>query len=110
MEGYYLFVIIVGMALVTYVPRFVPTLFVDHVKMPQWVHHWLRSIPYAAMGALIFPGILQIQKGNMAPGIVGGLVAVILSLFKVNLIIVLLGSIAAVIGWEYFKRNGLLPL
>lgn len=109
MEEYYLFVIILGMSIVTYVPRFVPTLFVDHVKMPQWVHHWLRSIPYAAMGALIFPGILQIQKGNMAPGVVGGLVAVLLSLLKVNLIMVLLGSITAVIGWEYLITKDLLP-
>lgn len=110
MEKYYLYVMILGMSIVTYLPRFVPTLFVDHVKMPQWVHHWLRSIPYAAMGALIFPGILQIQKGNMAPGIVGGIMAIILSLLKVNLIVVLLGSIAAVIGWEYLITKGLLPL
>lgn len=101
MDDSIIFLVILGMAIVTYIPRLLPGLFMDHVKMPDWVQHWLRSIPYAAMGALIFPGILHIQKGNMAPGIVGGIVAVVLSLCKANLIVVLLGSILSVIGWEF---------
>jgi branched-subunit amino acid transport protein len=103
MEEYLLFLVILGMSLVTYIPRLLPALFLDQLQMPAWVHNWMKSIPYAALGALIFPGILQIQEGDMSPGIVGGIVAVILSLFKVNLIYVLLGSILGVIGWAYIR-------
>jgi branched-subunit amino acid transport protein len=104
MESYMIFIVILGMALVTYIPRLLPALFLDQLKLPDWAKNWMKSIPYAALGALIFPGILQIREGDIAPGIVGGMVAVVLSLFKVNLIYVLLGSIFAVIGWEYIMK------
>ncbi|HBI05002.1 MAG TPA: branched-chain amino acid transporter [Paenibacillaceae bacterium] len=103
MEQYLLFAVILGMALVTYIPRLLPALFLDQLQMPSWLQNWMKSIPYAALGALIFPGILQVQEGDLSPGIVGGIVAVILSFLKVNLIYVLLGSIFAVIGWEYIR-------
>lgn len=104
MDSYIIFAMILGMALVTYIPRLLPALFLDRLELPEWAKNWMKSIPYAALGALIFPGILQIREGDPAPGIVGGMVAVILSLLKVNLIYVLLGSILAVISWEYFMR------
>lgn len=103
MEGYLIFILILGMSFVTYIPRLLPALFLDQLQLPTWLQHWMKSIPYAALGALIFPGILQIQEGDVSPGIVGGIVAVILSLLKVNLIYVLLGSILAVMGWEYIR-------
>ena len=51
-----LLLIILGMAVVTYLPRMLPVLIIDRFTPPAWLNRWLKSIPYAALGALIFPG------------------------------------------------------
>lgn len=80
-------VIIVGMALVTYIPRLLPGLLFEHYHMPERFKRWLQNIPYAALGALIFPGIIHTE--NPLLGIIGGVTAVVLSLFDLHLVIVM---------------------
>lgn len=92
-----LFLIILGMSLVTYIPRLLPVFVMDRFAVPGWAGRWLKSIPYAALGALIFPGILTVEKGLPAAGLVGGLVAVAISWFRMNVMFVIGGSILAVI-------------
>ncbi|WP_318036202.1 AzlD domain-containing protein [Halobacillus amylolyticus] len=53
--------VIIGMAVVTAVPRFLPAFIIDQAKFPKWVDRWLNAIPYAALGALIFPGIISVK-------------------------------------------------
>lgn len=89
--------IILGMMVVTYIPRLLPMLFMDRFHFPAWFQNWLKSIPYAALGALIFPGILQVQEGQPIPGIVGGIVAAVLALFNVHIVLVMAGAILAAI-------------
>jgi len=36
--------VIVGMALVTYIPRLLPALFLDRFQFPDWFRKWLQSI------------------------------------------------------------------
>lgn len=91
------YTIIIGMAVVTYIPRVLPSFIIGSLKMPRWVNRWLQSIPYAALGALIFPGILTIDSEAPVIGIIGGAVALIISWFKVNAMFSVVGSILAVI-------------
>ena len=44
-----------GMGLVTYVPRWVPLLFLTQRRLPQWFVEWLDLIPVAILSALIVP-------------------------------------------------------
>lgn len=88
--------IILAMALVTFVPRLLPVFIMDKLALPSWGNKWLKSIPYAALGALIFPGVLNIEEGLPILGLVGGLVAAILAYLKLHTIYVILGSIAIV--------------
>lgn len=88
--------IIIGMALVTIIPRLIPAFIVDKVNFPNWVNNWLNVIPYAALGALIFPGLLTVIPEQPCIGFVGGLTAVALALFRLNIIVVLLGASATV--------------
>ena len=37
--------VIVSMALVTYIPRLLPALFLDRFQFPAWFRKWLQSIP-----------------------------------------------------------------
>src|SRR5690625_2597050 len=88
--------IIVGMALVTMIPRLLPVFIVDQINFTPWINQCLNAIPYAALGALIFPGILSVYPDQPKIGIFGGIIAIILSLFGLNIIFVVLGAIATV--------------
>src|SRR5690625_7508186 len=68
--------IIIGMSLVTMIPRVIPAFVVGQLEFKSWLNRWLNAIPYAALGALIFPGIMSVQEGQPHIGLVGGLVAI----------------------------------
>ena len=51
--------IILGMTAVTYIPRALPAVILDKLKFSAKVEKFLKLIPYTAMTALIFPGILS---------------------------------------------------
>lgn len=86
--------IIIGMAIATIIPRIIPVFLVNKLVFKEWVNNWLRAIPYAALGALIFPGILSVIDGKPYIGIVGGLVAVVLAYIGLNVVFVVIGAIA----------------
>ena len=88
--------IIIGMALATIIPRIIPVFIVNKLMFKEWVNNWLRAIRYAALGALIFPGILSVIDGKPHIGILGGIVAVILAYVGLNVVIVVVGAIATV--------------
>lgn len=94
--------LILGMAIVTYIPRLLPALFLDRFKFPPWFQKWLRNIPYAALGALIFPGVLFVEKDQPLIGLAGGLTAFLLAMLNLHLTLVMTGTIAAVIIFQYF--------
>lgn len=89
-------VIIIGMSLATMIPRFIPAFIVDKFIFKDWVNRWLQAIPYAALGALIFPAILSVKEGEPHVGIIGGIVAIILAYLRLNIIFVVIGAIATV--------------
>lgn len=90
-----LWVVVLGMAVVTYLPRMVPMVFMKGIHLPRFWMSFLRHVPYAVLGALIFPGILS-STGNSASAIFGGAVALLLSWARVSIILTVLGSIATV--------------
>jgi branched-subunit amino acid transport protein len=49
--------IVAGMALVTYVPRWLPLFFLAQQRLPRWFVEWLDLIPVAILSALIFPDL-----------------------------------------------------
>ena len=89
-----LLVLVLGMALVTYLPRMLPLVLLQNVELPSFVRQFMKYIPYAALGALIFPGILS-STGNehIESAIVGCGLSVILAWFEMNLIFVVLGGV-----------------
>ncbi|MGP4073616.1 AzlD domain-containing protein [Piscibacillus sp. B03] len=87
---------IIGMAIVTAVPRFIPAFFVGQTTFKPWVNRWLNAIPFAALGALIFPGIMTVIEDRPLVGIAGGVIAAIIALFNVNVIFAVIGAIVTV--------------
>lgn len=84
---------IIGMGLVTYIPRMLPFVLFKGKELPPFIQGVLKNVPYATLGALIFPGILFFQK-DIWYGILGAAAAFIIAFLGANVIIVVLGSIA----------------
>lgn len=91
-----IYILILGMLIVTYIPRAVPAFLVDTLSPNRRFKKFLELIPYTAMASLIFPGVLSVDASNMLVGVVGALVAVLLSLIKnVPVAFVVVGAVLA---------------
>lgn len=84
---------LLGMTIVTYIPRAFPLTFLEGKELPPVVSGVLRNIPYAVLGALIFPAILYVQEGHLLFGIIGTVVAFSLAIIFENVMVVVLGTI-----------------
>jgi len=58
MEDNTILLIIIGMAVVTYLPRLIPLLALAGKKLPEPLAAWLRHVPPAVLAALLIPSIL----------------------------------------------------
>ncbi|GIO04003.1 branched-chain amino acid ABC transporter [Brevibacillus reuszeri] len=47
------FLIIVGSALVTFLPRVVPLMVLSRMELPEWGIRWLNYVPISVMAALV---------------------------------------------------------
>jgi branched-subunit amino acid transport protein len=86
---------IAGMMIVTWVPRFVPLMLSRDIPLPRWIRRWLSGFPYAALGALIFPGILGAIPDAPLVALGAGLVALVVALKARSPVIPVLAAIAA---------------
>lgn len=89
-----IFLLIVGMALVTYIPRALPALIMGKFKLPHWFEVFLKYLPFAAIGALICPGIFTIDSGKPICTLLTVIVAFALAVYKKNTALTILGSTA----------------
>lgn len=55
--GAYL-LLVAGMGVVTYLPRWLPLLTLSRRRLPQWLIDWLGLIPVALLSALVAPALL----------------------------------------------------
>ncbi|MGN1401452.1 MAG: AzlD domain-containing protein [Bacillus sp. (in: firmicutes)] len=95
METQAAFMMIISMGIVTYIPRMLPFVLLGGRSLPSFIQGILKNIPYAVLGALIFPGIFFVQEGNILYGATGLAVALIIAWTGANIIFVVLGSIVA---------------
>ncbi|RFU62293.1 AzlD domain-containing protein [Bacillus sp. V59.32b] len=93
--------IIIGMAVVTYIPRLLPFVLFKGKEMPPFLQGVLKNIPYATLGALIFPGILLIQE-DITYGLIGAAAAFLIAFLGANVIVVVLGAIAVLSVYTVF--------
>lgn len=88
-----IFWIILGMAAVTYIPRMLPLVFFNGDSLSPRLKWMLNHLPYALLGALVFPGIFTINQTDIWFGVIGGLSAFIMAYFGANLVWVIISSI-----------------
>jgi branched-subunit amino acid transport protein len=94
-------IMIIGMATVTYIPRMLPFVMFRGKELPPFLQGVLKNVPYATLGALIFPAILFIQE-DIWYGLIGAAAAFIVAFMGANVIVVVIGSISVLTLYSYF--------
>lgn len=102
MDGNKVFLLILGMAIVTYIPRAIPAVLVERMRFGPRAEKFLRLIPYTAMAALILPGVLTVDGERPYIGLIGGAVAGALAWRKCPLMVCVLAAIGADFLLYYF--------
>lgn len=89
-----IYLLILGMALVTYLPRIIPFVLIGEKKLSPKFEEFLSYIPYAALGALIFPGSFDAIPNHELVSVIGISIAFFLGYLKNGIIIPVMGAIA----------------
>ena len=76
---------ILGCAVVTFIPRLIPAIFVGRINFSIKTEKFLDLIPYTALSALIIPGVLTVDNQLWYIGLIGAIVAAGLAWKKVPL-------------------------
>lgn len=87
--------IILIMALVTYVIRAIPIVFLNKKIESKWIRSFLEFTPYAVLGAMTFPNIIY-STGNITAAIIGFIIAIILAYMEKSLVTVALSAVTIV--------------
>lgn len=81
------------MAVVTYLPRAIPAVLFQKIRIGKRIEKFLKLIPYTAMSALIFPGVITVDASNPWIGIAGGALAALLAIKKCPVMLCVLAAI-----------------
>jgi len=88
--------IIIGMTIVTYIPRLIPFLIINGKPLPNKLRQFLNYVPYTALGALIIPSAIDAIPNKPIVSIVGLSFAACYSYVKGGIIITVIGTIGIV--------------
>ena len=87
-------ILVLGMTLVTYIPRMLPAVLLEKLRFGSKAEKFLQLIPYTAMAALVFPGILTMDAARPYIGLAGGAAAALLAWKRLPVIVCVLAAIA----------------
>jgi len=88
--------LIIGMAIVTYIPRVIPFLTISNKELPNKLKLFLEFVPYTALGALLMPGVITAIPNQPLISLAGLSFACFYSWKKGGMIIPVVGSITVV--------------
>lgn len=92
---------IIGMGIVTFLPRMLPFIMFRGKELHPFIQGVLKNVPYATLGALIFPAVLYIQE-DIWYGVIGAGAAFLAAFLGANVIVVVIGSIAVLSAYSLF--------
>ena len=88
-------VLILGMTAVTYLPRLAPFLLLRNAKLHPFIEKFLQVLPICALGALLFPDLLDSIPGKPLAACAGVFIAGAVSLTKGGLLLSVIAGVAA---------------
>lgn len=62
MDQKIIFLTIIGMALVTYIPRLLPVMWLSSRDIPSFIVSWLRFVPTSVLAAMLFPSLFMVDN------------------------------------------------
>jgi branched-subunit amino acid transport protein len=63
------YILIAGMALVTFIPRVLPLIFLPGMKLPAFAERWLRNVAPAILSSLLIPGLVVAKNADGVPAL-----------------------------------------
>ncbi len=104
---------IAGMALVTFLIRYIMFPLSDRIEFPDSAARALRYAPPAVLTAIIVPAVLapsgnEIQLSLHNAYLVGAGVACTVGWFKRNLLMTIVLGMAAFLGWRWLLASGIM--
>ncbi len=101
-----IFYLILGMALVTFLIRYIPFAFANRIQFPDKISRALRYVPPAVLTAIIVPSILLpdgkgIQISYTNPYLAGGITAFLVGMYKQNLLITIIVGMLTFFCWKW---------
>ncbi len=94
-----------GMALVTFLIRYVLFAVAHRVEFPDWLVRALRYVPPVVLTAITAPALLmpdgELHVAYDNPYLVGGVVAALVGWFSRNLLLTIVTGMAAFWGWQW---------
>ena len=87
--------LILGMTAVTVLPRLLPVFLPTDLELSRFLRQWLDCVPYAALGALIFPGILSADPAGQLSGSLAAVAAVLAAFLKAPAYVSAFAAVAA---------------
>lgn len=98
--------LILGMSIVTYLPRFLPLYLLTKMEIPEIVVAWLRYVPVAVLSALIMPGILTVDKQLAVtlsnPYLLASILAIFVAYRTKNMMLTVSIGMVAVLVWHAY--------
>ncbi len=95
----YVLIAVAVMAIVTYIPRFLPLTFMRRKIENRFIKSFLYYVPYAVLAAMTLPSILYSTSG-LVSAITGMIAAILLAYKNHGLVVVALGAVAVVFMTE----------
>ena len=92
-----IYALIIGMCIATLITRVLPVFIVNKITIPSFLQTFLSYVPYAALGVLIFPGVLNTIPNQPLIGLYAGIFACVLAYFKTPIY----GVVFLTIGFVY---------
>lgn len=87
--------LIIGMGLVTYIPRLFPLVFLSKKELNPKVIQFLQYIPFTSLSILIVRGILTASNEMILPTFIGIALAGLVAYLKSNLVLSVATAILA---------------
>lgn len=91
-----IWMVIIGMMVVTYIPRVLPFFAFSGKKLPKQIEAFLAYVPYTALGALLIPGSVMAIEGHPLISVAGIGFATLYSIFRGGMIVTIIGSMGIV--------------
>ena len=93
-------IVVIIMALVSYIPRVLPLVFIKKEITNKFIRSFLYYIPYAVLACLTFPAIFYFSS-NIYLSLIGTIVSIVLSLLNQKMYVVVLISVIIVFGCSF---------